>query len=1040
MALVAWFPFNKTLKNKGCGHLSAELTVASPVYENGITGKNLVLNKTQTNQFIINELKGKNVFACSFWFKFPAKEEHSIKQFTDVITFGIKKKSTGNVATFRLECGDTQNTWVNWYGNGVLTDSGGSIGFHPVPGQWEHMVMIVDGEHFISYHNGKLIQVKNIDSAYKNNYEFTGTVKIGDSTGMYVSLADVRVYDNVLSQKEAREFSKGLIAHYKLESVGGNKNYIVDSSFSKKTDTGLFTFNKNKVVCQATELNQSGNSFGVTLDSNIKADIRGKKLIFSMDYKIETALKFGKTNPWVGYEMSIIFSDNSRQWLDWYGVKTIPTATTNDWVHHFQEVTVQDKEISSVGLIIYFRDTTGKIIFRKPKVEIGEENTPWIPNPADQSYQSYKKIIGTDMSGNDYHCSLVGDLEYQTDTARYINSTFFNGASALKTEDNTFGWFDFNNFTISLWMKPTMKPSGWTGSVGFQVDGGAGAGKIFSISNYSGNFSVQTVNNTSWVTTQSEELPLNQWSHCVATLENGTDLKMYLNGVLVKTGTLNFGDVLVNENTKIVIGVDLPGEDEFFIGNYSDIKFYSTALSGDDILTIYKNSGIIDNERNIYAYEFNEENNLMTYMDCPTSARFFKDTFSQEVVYDDAAPSGKALKLICTEKGTQTGSRGFYLSDGAEAWTRAKAKMVTGKKYKLSLWVKMNRKATGFKLRVECASKENVVDFEVGETYKKLENVFTYDNSAQYSAITSYGAMFEVDDEVYISSLMIEENDKQLKIDKRGVWTQDFIETEENFLEEDANFITTNDSVFTTASNENFILGSDECIPLEYIENTASSWIDSLYIPNKDTGIELDFQYTAVSLQNRLLGIRADSNIEGLFCYDFYINGGGQWAFAYNDKVGNWIASGKAHDLNRHLLRFNYRNNHYSLDNFKTASKEITGSTSNTNTTWTLPIMAGRCVTSTSTSTVDRFSKMKIYSLKIYEKNILQRNFVPCKRVSDNTIGLYETITKHFFGNAGTGTLVAGPEVMMNSKMINNDTQVRVYNTGELTCQEMIEI
>ena len=28
---------------------------------------------------------------------------------------------------------------------------------------------------------------------------------------------------------------------------------------------------------------------------------------------------------------------------------------------------------------------------------------------------------------------------------------------------------------------------------------------------------------------QSEALPLNQWSHCVATLTDGTNLKMYIN-------------------------------------------------------------------------------------------------------------------------------------------------------------------------------------------------------------------------------------------------------------------------------------------------------------------------------------------------------------------------------------------------------------------------------------------------------------------------------------------------------------------------------
>ena len=44
-----------------------------------------------------------------------------------------------------------------------------------------------------------------------------------------------------------------------------------------------------------------------------------------------------------------------------------------------------------------------------------------------------------------------------------------------------------------------------------------------------------------------------------------------------------------------------------FVGSISDVRLYATALSAEDILTMYKTSGIIDNKGNVYAYEFKEE-------------------------------------------------------------------------------------------------------------------------------------------------------------------------------------------------------------------------------------------------------------------------------------------------------------------------------------------------------------------------------------------------------------------------------------------------
>lgn len=55
--------------------------------------------------------------------------------------------------------------------------------------------------------------------------------------------------------------------------------------------------------------------------------------------------------------------------------------------------------------------------------------------------------------------------------------------------------------------------------------------------------------------------------------------------------------------------------------------------------------------------------------------------------------------------------------------------------------------------------------------------------------------------------------------------------------------------------------------------------------------------------------------------------------------------------------------------------------------------------------------EMKLFALKLWENNVLIRDFIPCYRKSDSEIGLYDIVTRAFFQNAGTGAFTKGADV-----------------------------
>ena len=192
---------------------------------------------------------------------------------------------------------------------------------------------------------------------------------------------------------------------------------------------------------------------------------------------------------------------------------------------------------------------------------------------------------------------------------------------------------------------------------------------------------------------------------------------------------------------------------------------------------------------------------------------------------------------------------------------------------------------------------------------------------------------------------------------------------------------------------------SEKYVALSYIESTGTQYINSKYYATPNTGIEVDFQFTDLTNQQGIFGIKtSDLNYS---THLFYINTSIKFAYGFKDGSGDWTPTSAPADTNRHILKSNVDLNYYSFDN--QANVRFVNSIT-TNSKYALYIFAG----GNDNLSVSNYAKIKIYSFKIYENGVLVRDMIPVKRKSDNVAGLYDKLNDAFYINSGTGEFIKG--------------------------------
>lgn len=190
---------------------------------------------------------------------------------------------------------------------------------------------------------------------------------------------------------------------------------------------------------------------------------------------------------------------------------------------------------------------------------------------------------------------------------------------------------------------------------------------------------------------------------------------------------------------------------------------------------------------------------------------------------------------------------------------------------------------------------------------------------------------------------------------------------------------------------------------VEYVESTGTQYIDTGFKPNPTTTkISTVFQLTDNTTEAQgLFGARnLAGSIDASSCNLFYnVNKSNSLRLDWLTKVSTTVSVNTNQDYTVECV-----NNTATIDGnlYSSTNTKFNGYINNA--IYIGNFNAGGNPYSTG-------AKAKFKTFKIWDGEILVRDFVPCYRKSDNVAGLYDLVNDIFYTNAGTGDFIVGADI-----------------------------
>ncbi len=182
---------------------------------------------------------------------------------------------------------------------------------------------------------------------------------------------------------------------------------------------------------------------------------------------------------------------------------------------------------------------------------------------------------------------------------------------------------------------------------------------------------------------------------------------------------------------------------------------------------------------------------------------------------------------------------------------------------------------------------------------------------------------------------------------------------------------------------------------VEWIANpNATEYIDTDLTPlsNETIGIDLEIEFPNSTNNKWFLG--------------WYVNGAnrcliGKYSYQIRYEVGDFVFR-QAYTSGKHRIQAFTVGNPFIVDGVNTRI----GSGNNGNKL----CLFGR-IYSGSFRQNNCDANTKLYGIKIYLDETLERNLVPCYRIADTEVGLYDVVNNVFYTNQGSGAFSKGNDV-----------------------------
>ena len=477
---------------------------------------------------------------------------------------------------------------------------------------WYHIACTYDGASLKIYVNGTL----NNSTAATLSIGYAGTFNIGGWSGnnypINCKMSDVRVYSHCLSPMEVKELAKGLVLHYSLNRQGWGQENLLRGSNVIGSGTTIYGWVSNGSATNMEILsdgslhykyNISNSKYIPSITTNTVVPCEFSKTYFySMDLKFDKAITLGTSVPmhyWVGARNSNSITNTSCNG-NLTGIQTqfisnhSGTLPANTWVHITTKFTFPAAATSSgynypaIRCFVYgsvlTETTTGEVNvwMKNCKVEEGSIETPWCPHIEDAlaTTMGLNSTTEYDCSGFCNNGTRIGTFTWTSDTPKYLVSQVFNGTdNAIQTPNLTTMITD-KNYTIACWTYKTVIGTKnyqtiYGGPSGFELEArsGSSTSPLYRIHNWGGGTTAYN---------------FGEWTH-FCFVHTDSDSKLYVNGELKITGTS------VNiPSGNYFVGAWNTSTSQNYEGNMSDFRIYATALSADDVKSLYQNCATID--------------------------------------------------------------------------------------------------------------------------------------------------------------------------------------------------------------------------------------------------------------------------------------------------------------------------------------------------------------------------------------------------------------------------------------------------------------